>query len=62
MALCGPYGVGCMAAERQTPPIALAGGEGVLVELQQTRWSISASGTAGVIRGAAVSLAAVVGE
>ena len=50
------------AAEYDSAPIALAGGEGVLVELRETRWSVSASGTAGVIRGAAVALVAVVSE
>ena len=50
------------AAGRQTPPIALAGGEGVSIELRETRWSISASASAGVIRGAAVAVAAVVSE
>ena len=51
------------AAEHGTDPIALAdGGEGVLISLGEARWSISASASAGVIRGASVSVNAVVGE
>ena len=51
------------AAEHGTDPIALAtGGEGVLISLGATRWSISAFASAGVIRGASVSVNAEVGE
>ena len=50
------------AAERQLPPIALAGGEGALCTLGGTRWSVSASSTSSVIRGAAVALSVEVSE
>ena len=50
------------AAEHGRDPIALAGGGGILIELRETRWSISATASAGVIRGAAVAVAAVVVE
>ena len=50
------------AAERQLPQIALAGGEGCLVVLAGTRWSISASAASGVVRGAAISLSVEVAE
>ena len=50
------------ASEDSTRPIALASGKGVLVVLGGTRWSISASGASGVIRGASVSFEAVVSE
>ena len=43
-------------------PIALADGEGCLVVLGGTRWSISASAASGVVRGAAVSLSVEVSE
>ena len=43
-------------------PIALESREGVLVALGGTRWSVSASGSTGVIRGASVALAAEVAE
>ena len=49
-------------AERSELPIRLESGEGVLIELGGTRWSVSASGSTGVIRGASVALAAEVGE
>ena len=38
-------------------PIALPDGSLVVCELQGTRWSISAGGPSGVIRGAAIALA-----
>ena len=50
------------AAERQLPEIALASGEGCLVVLGGTRWSVSASGTSTVIRGAAVAVTAMESE
>ena len=50
------------AAERDLPEIALASGEGTLCVLSATRWSVSANGQRGVIRGAAISLSAVVSE
>ena len=50
------------AAEHQLTPIALATREGCLCTLGGTRWSISASGTSGVIRGAAVALSVEVAE
>ena len=50
------------AAERQLPPIALAGGEGCLCMLGGTRWSVSASAASSVIRGAAVALSVEVAE
>ena len=45
-----------------TRPIALASGEGLIVELKATRWSLSAADATGIIRGASVSLTAQVGE
>ena len=39
-------------AEHSTRPIALASGEGVLVVVHGTRWSVSAKGTSGTVRGA----------
>ena len=48
-------------AEHSTRPIDLASGEGCLVVLAGTRWSISASDASSVIRGAAVSLSVEVG-
>ena len=50
------------ASERENAPIALATGEGALCVLGATRWSVSASGTSSVIRGASVALSVVVGE
>ena len=50
------------AAESDAKPIALASGEGARVVLHGTRWSVSAAGTSGVIRGASVALSVVVGE
>ena len=50
------------AAERQSPAIALASGEGCLCVLAGTRWSISAANASSVIRGAAISLSVVVSE
>ena len=50
------------AAERQLPPIALAGGEVCLCVLGATRWSISAANASSVIRGAAVALSVEVSE
>ena len=49
-------------AEHTTRPIVLASGEGALVVLGGTRWSISASDASSVIRGAAVDLSVEVGE
>ena len=50
------------AAERQLPPIALAGGEGCLCVLHGTRWSVSASATSGIVRGAAIAVSVEVSE
>ena len=50
------------AAERQEPEIALASGEGCLVVLAGTRWSISAANTSGIVRGASISLSGLVSE
>ena len=41
------------AAEDSTRPIALASGEGVVVQLRATRWSVSAADASSVIRGRA---------
>ena len=50
-------------AENATRPIpALADGQTAVCELQATRWSISASGGTGVVRGARVSLSCEVAE
>ena len=49
-------------AERSELPIALDSREVVLVELKGSRWSVSASGTAGIIRGASIALDAAVAE
>ena len=49
-------------AEDSTRPIAFAGGAGVIVELQGSRWSVSASDAATVIGGASVSVGCVVSE
>ena len=50
------------AAEHDTAPIALAGGGGVLIDVQETRWSVSASDASSVIRGASVSVHVEVSE
>ena len=50
------------ASEDSTRPVLLSSGEGVLVGLGGTRWSISAADKASVIRGASVSLSVEVGE
>ena len=50
------------ASEDSTRPIALASGEGCLVVLAGTRWSLSASDASSVIRGAAISLSVEVAE
>lgn len=50
------------AAENSIEPIRLAGGGNVLVELQGSRWSVSAKDQASVVRGASVSVTAEVGE
>ena len=50
------------AAERSDAPIAQEGGEGVLVVLGGTRWSISAADASSVVRGAAIALSCEVGE
>ena len=42
-------------AERGERPIDLPTGAGLTVELRATRWSVSASGASGVIRGASVA-------
>ena len=49
-------------AEYSTVPIALASGEGVLVELGGVRWSVSATNKSSVIRGASVGVTAQVSE
>ena len=49
-------------AERSELPIRLESGEGVLIELGGTRWSVSATGSTGVIRGASITLDAEVAE
>ena len=49
-------------AESATRPIALADGQTAVCELLATRWSISASGGTGVVRGARVSLSCEVAE
>ena len=46
-----------VVAATSEAPIALAGGETAAIQLQGTRWSISASNSGGVIRGASVALA-----
>ena len=46
------------AAEHQIAPIALAGGEGLLVVVGGVRWTVSANDQASVIRGASVSVQA----
>ena len=51
-----------LAAEHGERPIALPSGENVLVVLEATRWSISASDGAGVVRGASVSVTAEASE
>ena len=50
------------AAENSNDPISLADGEGVLVVLEATRWSVSAADKASVIRGASVSVTAEASE
>ena len=50
------------AADSTRPVVSLATGAGVVVELQGSRWSISANDQASVIRGASVSVNAEVGE
>ena len=50
------------AAERSDAPITQEAGEACLCVLGGTRWSTSAANTSGVIRGASVSIAAVVSE
>ena len=50
------------AAERQFPEIALASGEGCLVVLAGTRWSVSASAASGIVRGASVAVTAMSDE
>ena len=49
-------------AEHSRRRIALASGEGCLVVLAGTRWSVSAANASGVIRGASVSLSVEVAE
>ena len=49
-------------AERGERPIALPTRETVVVELKSTRWSTSASGASGVVRGASVSAAVLVSQ
>ena len=49
-------------AEHSTRPIALASGEGALVVLGGTRWSISAANTSGIVRGASITVTAEGGE
>ena len=49
-------------AAYSTVPIALASGEGVLVELEGTRWTVSASDKSSVIRGASIAVSVEVSE
>ena len=49
-------------AETSERPIALESREGVLVTLRGSRWSVSAAGSAGVIRGASIEVSAEVAE
>ena len=49
-------------AENTERPITLASGEGLLVVVHGTLWSISAADASSVIRGASVSLSVVVSE
>ena len=49
-------------AEVSMVPIVLPDGGVVVVTLQGTRWSVSASGATGVIRGASISLSVVASE
>ena len=49
-------------SETTVDPINLASGERALVALGGTRWSISASSTSSVIRGAAIALSVEVAE
>lgn len=49
-------------AEQGGDPISLVSRQTVLCELGGTRWSVSASGSSGVIRGAAVDVQTVVNE
>ena len=51
-----------LAAEYSTVPISLADGGNVLVELEATRWSISAADASSVVRGASVGVTAQVSE
>ena len=44
-------------AEAETAPVVLPDHSTALVELQATRWSVSAGGPSSVIRGAAIALA-----
>ena len=50
------------AAERQLPEIALASGDGCVVVLGGTRWSVSAANTSGIVRGASVAVTGLVDE
>ena len=47
-----------LAAEHGERPVTLPSGANVLVSLESTRWSISASGATGVVRGASIGLSA----
>ena len=49
-------------AERGERPIALPTRETVVVELRSMRWSTSASGASGVVRGASVAASALVSQ
>ena len=51
-----------LAAEHSTRPIALPTAEGLLITLEATRWTISASDKASVVRGASIGVSAEVGE
>ena len=51
-----------LASEHAGRPIALPSGENVLVSLEGTRWSVSASVGAGVVRGASVALSVEASE
>ena len=48
-----------LAATLETDPIVLPSGAVAVVELMDTRWSTSAGGPSGVIRGASISMVVV---
>ena len=55
-ALVGRLALASLAAEAEADPIVLPDHSTALVQLQGTRWSVSAGGAASVIRGAAIGL------